>query len=185
MIPMLIGAAWALDGNDALELQLAGDVVTTANFLRAEPHQIWVTREDGAPTAVPPMLLQQASMNGEPVSLEQLHSEAVASWETALLLVGDLGRLPRPVSVAGASLLFAGTGHAILGEWGTAGGYAAVEGVLLGTVALNVALEDPRPLPALLAADVLLKIYAAQESARIARRKREMAETRHREVNLP
>jgi hypothetical protein len=186
MILLLTGTAWGLDGNDALVLQLAGDVVISGTFLRAEPDQIWLSSaEDSEIIAVPLILLENATINGAPVSLEQIHSEAAQSWETVRVLVGDQGWAPHPIPVSGASLLFAGAGHAMLGDGRAAGGYAAVESVLLGTIALNVALEDPRSLPALIAVDVLLKIYAAQESARMARRKREIAEIRHIEVNSP
>jgi hypothetical protein len=82
-------------------------------------------------------------------------------------------------------MLFAGTGHAMLGDWKAAGGYAAVEGVVLGTIALNVALEDPRPLPALIALDVIFKIWAAQEAARTAKRRREIARRADEAARLP
>jgi len=173
---LLAGAALALDGNDRLVLELAGGEVVEGSYIRSGPDTVAISPAAGEIHEVPLVIVEQALVNGEPMPLEQLRAEAAAAWQQTLLMVPPEQWNPHPAGVAGASMLLAGTGHAMLGEWKAAGGYAAVEGVFLGTIALNVALEDPRPLPALIGLDVLFKIWAAQEAARIAKRRRGIAE---------
>jgi hypothetical protein len=178
-------AALALDGSDRLELTMAGGVLVDGAFLRATPDSLLLSPEAGEIIEVPLVLIEAATINGESMATEALRAEAAAAWQQSLLFSSDPGPMPHPAGVAAASMLFAGTGHAMLGDWKAAGGYAAVEGVVLGTIALNVALEDPRPLPALIALDVIFKIWAAQEAARTAKRRREIARRADEAARLP
>lgn len=176
MLLLLVGAALALDGNDTLRLTLAGAVEVEGSFLRASPDALLVSPEAGEHIEVPLVLIEAAVVNGEPMGLAELRAEAAEAWQREMALIPDDLRLPSPVGVGAASVVWAGAGHALLGEWRPAAGYAALDAVILGTIGLNVAAEDPRPLPALVALDVLVKIWAAQESARMAKRRREIVQ---------
>lgn len=174
MILLLLQTALALDGNDHLSVTLAGPVVVDGQYLRAEPDQVWLSTADGSITALPLVLVEAVVCNGEEMPLVVFQQEVSMAWQQTLSLAE--GPTPHPIATAGTSLLLAGAGHALLGEWRVGAGYAVAEMIVLGTAVAMVAVDDPRPLPSLLVLDGFLRVYAAQESARKARQRRAIAE---------
>ena len=81
-------------------------------------------------------------------------------------------RLASPTAAAGLSVLWAGAGHAALGEWRAASGYAVVDGVLVGAGVWAVQARQAGALVSLIGLDLLFRGWSAAESARIARRRR-------------
>jgi hypothetical protein len=45
---------------------------------------------------------------------------------------------------------------------------------LLSSIALNIAINNPQPLPSLIALDVIFRGWSARESARVARRRQDI-----------
>lgn len=181
-----VGAVWALDGSDALRLTLDGGVVVEGRFARAGAASVFLNASEQGLAEVPLVLINAVAVNGQPMSLPVFEAELAESWRASMLIDGErIGPAPPPAVVAGASMVWAGAGHAALGEWKSFGLYSGVEVALLGLAALNLTQEDLRPLPALLALDVLFKIYAAQESARIAKRRRAAGATKARRRAIP
>ena len=121
------------------------------------------------------MLVESATRNGEPMSLPQLQSEVAEAWALLEAFRADPPPHPRPVTVVGLSMLWAGAGHAALGDRRGFATYSVVESVLLSSIALNVAINNPQPLPSLIALDLLFKGWSARETARVARRRQELA----------
>ena len=169
-------AGWALDGNDTVRLVLAGGAVVEGRFLYAEPSAVVLSvpaQDDDV--SVPLVIVDAVEVNGAAVGLEAFRAEAAAAWSQREALLGGLPGAPHPAAVATASVvLWSGAGHAMMRDWRAFGGYSALEGMLLGAIAVNVATENGGPLPALIGLDVLLRAFAAQESARVARRRREI-----------
>ncbi|MEL6346359.1 MAG: hypothetical protein AAFV53_24825 [Myxococcota bacterium] len=171
-----VSVAVALDGGDVLRLTLEGDVVVEGVFARATASEVMVNAPDVGVTAVPLVLVTAVAVNGTPMGLEAFKAEAASAWQQSMVFSPQSpGQTPHPALVASTSMLWAGSGHAALGEWKDFAVYSTVEVVLLGAMAVNLVQEDVRPLPPLIALDALFKIYAAQESARIAKRRRRAA----------
>lgn len=170
----VVGVALALDGNDQVRLELAGGAVVEGRFLRAEPGAVILSNAAQGAVAVPLVIVEGASLNGAPMGLEAFRAEAAAAWELRASLLAESPSAPPAAVVAGMSMLWAGAGHAALGEWRAFGGYSAAEAIIWGTVVFNLANEEVEPVPTLIALDLIVRAWAAQESARIAKRRREI-----------
>ena len=167
-------AAWALDGNDTVSLVLAGGTVVEGRFLRAEPGTVVISTQAQGPVAVPLVIVEGAAVNGAALGLEVFLAEAEEAWERRLAVVEAAPSAPSPAVVAGASMLWAGAGHATLGEWRTFAGYSAAEAVIWGAVALSIVQDDTQAVVPLIGLDLIFRAWSAQESARTARRRREI-----------
>jgi len=168
----LCGPALALDGNDALTLELVGGARVEGWYVGVDGGTLRVSG-DNRFTDVPVEQIVAAQRDGEPLPLAQLHAELDAAQRQLDALRADPPAHPAPVVVGGASLLYAGAGHAAMGEWKAAAGWAAIDTVVLGAAAWNLVGEKsvPGALP-VLALDVIIKAAAAGDAARIARRRR-------------
>ena len=70
-------------------------------------------------------------------------------------------------------MLWAGGGHAVLGEWKEVKGYAIVEGVIIGAGIYNIYRRSSLGvLVSLGALDLLFKVYSAGEALYITRARR-------------
>ena len=169
MLPL----AAALDGNDDLTLTLTGEVEVSGRFLRAESDRIVLSGEVGI-VEVPLVLIESAQRNGLPMGEAELQLEVAEAWALLEAFRADPPPHPHPAAAVGLSLLWAGGGHAALGDWRGFATYSVVESVLLSSIALNVAINNPQPLPSLIALDVIFRGWSARESARVARRRQDV-----------
>ena len=169
MLPL----AAALDGNDALNLTLTGDVEVSGWFLRAESDRVVISSETGI-IEVPLVLVESVQRNGEPMGAAEFQLEIAEAWSLLEAFRADPPPHPHPAAAVGLSLLWAGGGHAALGDWRGFATYSVVETVLLSSIALNVAINNPQPLPSLIALDVIFRGWSARESARVARRRQDV-----------
>jgi hypothetical protein len=169
MLPL----AAALDGNDDLTLTLTGDVEVSGWFLRAEFDRIVISGETGI-VEVPLVLIESAQRNGVPMAEAELELEVAEAWSLLEAFRAEPPPHPHPVATVGLSMLWAGGGHAALGDWRGFATYSVVESVLLSSIALNIAINNPQPLPSLIALDVIFRGWSARGSARVARRRQDV-----------
>lgn len=168
-----------LDGNDRLKLSLATGEVVGGWFYDVDD-QFIVLSGDNRFAEVPLALVVGVVHDGTPEPLD-LFFEDVAQARARSVVIGDL-RAPAPAAVIGMSFVWAGSGHAALGDWRGFAGYSVVECAILGTAAWNISQEpNLAVLLPLAGLDLIFKGYAAGESARIARsrRSRLRGERRH------
>lgn len=174
MLPLLLlQNAAALDGNDSLTLTLTGGVDVTGWFLRAESDQVVLSSKSGI-VEVPLVLVESVVCNDEPMPLVEFQAEAAEAWGLLEAFRADPPPHPHPAATVGLSLLWAGSGHAALGDWRGFATYTVVETVLLSSIALNVATNNPQPIPSLIALDLIFRGWSARESARVARRRQDV-----------
>jgi hypothetical protein len=170
---LLTPLANALDGNDDLVLTLTGGMAVSGWFLRAESDRIVLSGETGL-IEVPLVLIESVSRNGEPMGEAVFQSELAEARALLEAFRADPPPHPHPATTFGLSLLWAGAGHAAIGDRRGFATYSVVEGVLLSSIALNVATSNPQPIPSLVALDVIFKVWSARESTRVARRRQEV-----------
>ncbi|MFT5681800.1 MAG: hypothetical protein ACI8RZ_002718 [Myxococcota bacterium] len=170
---LLMPLASALDGNDSLDLTLTGDVEVSGWFLRAEADRVVISSEVGI-VEVPLVLIESVSRNGEPMGAAAFAEELAEAWGLLEAFRADPPPHPAPAVTFGLSLLWAGSGHAAIGDWRGFTTYSIIEGVLLSSIALNVATSNPQPIPSLIALDVIFKVWSARESTLVARRRQDV-----------
>ncbi len=171
---LLTGAASALDRNDHLALDL-GDGQRIEGYYYSSADGVLVVSGDNRFERVPVALVADVALNGEPVPLERLRREVAEAQAALDAYRADPPSHPPPGVVFGMSLLWSGSGHAALGDTASLWGYSLVEATLLGVGAWNLATSDNHgvllPLGGVLA---VFRGYAAAESAREARRRRQL-----------
>ena len=165
---LLVAQAWALGGNDRLELALMGGQTVEGWFYRATPSSV-VLSGGNRFTEVPLGVIVGATVNGSPWTV------AVFSAEVERSVPNVPERAPRPAPwVAGAgSALWAGAGQAMIHDWRGAAAWSAVEVGLLGAGALAIH-EDAGfgVLIPIIGLDLLFKGTSARDAARRARARR-------------
>ena len=166
-----LGVALALDGNDVLQLTLADDSVVDGYFHHGDVAEVVVTTAQG-PVVVPLMLIQSVQQNGEARPLNLFHADLAEHTELNQLLMEFPPPMPAPGLVFGASLLWAGSGHAMLGDWREFSSYSIVETALIGGMVWAVSEENFPFLIPLVGLDAIFKGWSARDSHRIARRRR-------------
>ncbi len=169
----LLPAALALDGNDEMQLTLRGGSVVTGRYLRVSADGLVLSGEDG-PVDVPMVLVESAVVDGDAMGVAELSAALATARESLAVWLVDPPPHPAPAVVIGASMLWAGAGHAALGDWRSLAAYSVVEGVLWTAAAVNIAQQDARPLLPLLGLDIAFKVWSARESSRTARQRREI-----------
>lgn len=136
-----------------------------ANHLRVSTH-------DGL-LEVPVPVITAVSVQG--VSYEpEAFLEGVQRWGQEL--AEQAVRVPPPALVACSSVLWAGAGPALLGDWQAFAAYSLLEASFLGAGAVMIVNEQYGPLLPLAALEVLLHGWAAGDSVRESRRRRSRAE---------
>lgn len=174
-VVMLLAAprpAAALDGNDELTLALHGGAIVTGWYVGVDAGVLRLSGNNRF-TNVPLDQVQAVQRDGEPVELALFLAEAAQAQAALDALRADPPRTAPPAVAFGASLVWAGAGHAAAGDWKGAAGWAAVDAVLLGAAAWNLGAERSMgaALP-IFAIDLLVRGVAAGDAARIARRER-------------
>ena len=174
MLPLLlIPIAAALDGNDQLALTLTGGVEITGWFLRAEADRVVLSGDVGI-VEVPVVLIESVMRNDEPMGEALFMGEVAEAWSLLEAFRADPPPHPHPAATFGLSLLWAGSGHAAIGDWRGFRNYSLIEGALLSSIALNVAVDNPQPIPTLIALDVIFRVWSARESTLVARRRQDL-----------
>ncbi|RME22810.1 MAG: hypothetical protein D6798_14960 [Deltaproteobacteria bacterium] len=175
MIALLLalsGPAAALDGNDALALDLVGGAHVEGGYVGVDDGILRLSG-DNRFVDVPVDQVVAVERDGEPFPLSQFLAEVAEAQQALDALRAAPPAHPPPAVVGGASLVYAGAGHMAMGEWKAAAGWAAMDTVILGAAAWN--LFGERSIPAtipVLALDLVIKAAAAGDAARIARRRR-------------
>lgn len=169
-------AALALDGNDELTLTLVGGASLTGWFVGVDQGVLRVSGDNRFTDVALDQVLA-VRRDGEEMALQDFLVEAAEAQARLEALRADPPSTPPPALVGGASMLYAGAGHAALGEWKGAATWALVDSVILSAAAYNLFVEDsiPAAIP-VLALDLLIKGAAAGDAARIARRRRRLLE---------
>ncbi len=121
----LLAAAWALSAYDDVTLALAGGTTVEGKFLRAaSATSVNLMVEDEIVT-IELALVEKVKVNGAAEDLAPFREDVADAW--AGRFRPDLGPRPLPAVALGSSLLFAGTGQALLKEGPAFRGYAALE----------------------------------------------------------
>jgi hypothetical protein len=167
----LSGPAHALDGNDALRLQLAGGVEVEGWFYSCADGVLTVSG-DNALQRIPLVSIVAVERDGEPLPMETFRAEAADQQARLDAFRADPPPHPPAGVVIGAAVLWAGAAPASVGDWKRAAGYSLVEGVLVGTAVANINSGSAAVLVPLAALDVLFKGYAAGEAVRVTRKRR-------------
>ena len=163
---------YALDGNDRLVLQLQDGTEVRGWYYAVDTESLVLSGENRL-TKVPIAAIESVLRDEEVLSIASFHAEVEVVLAAARAERANPPPHPHPVLVAGASMLWAGAGHALLGEWKEARGYSIVEGVILGAAAYNVYRRSALGvLVSLAALDLLFKLYAAEESMQLTRVRR-------------
>ena len=175
---LLSPLAHAIDGNDELHLELATGESVSGWFYSSQAGELELT---GANThrIVPIFLVSGVVRDGEPLDLALFHSELLARELAYARFREHPPPHPAPSVAFGASLLWAGAGHAALGDWRSFALYSIVEAGLVGTATWAALGEGTQgTLLPVAAVDLLFRGYAAGESARIARARRRALQSR-------
>jgi hypothetical protein len=165
------GAASALDGNDTLELQIAGGSHLSGWFYSVADGVLTLSGGDTF-QSVPVASITSVRRDGELLPLDRFHAEVGAAQATLEAFRADPPPHPAAGVVIGASVLWAGAAPAAVGDWKRFAAYSVVEGVLVGTAIANVSAGSGAVLLPLAALDILFKGYAAGESVRVTKKRR-------------
>jgi hypothetical protein len=170
----LVASAWALAPYDDLEMTLLGGTTVDGEFLRPASEQALSLLVDGAIVTVELGLLQSVKVNGAAQDLAPFRAEVAEAW--AARLRPDPRPHPLPAVALGSSILFAGTGQALLGEGPEFRGYALLQVVCLSMEAVAVFYtEDAGLLVAVGALDLGLRGLSGVSAYRTARFRRQHA----------
>ncbi|MCP4806497.1 MAG: hypothetical protein GY913_08710 [Proteobacteria bacterium] len=174
MIWLGCAAAFALAPNDEMRVQLRGgdEVVGAVHTADAD---VLVLSGDNQLTEIPLALVETAWIEDREVDRDALGQEleAYVEWDLARRELGPALRTPAPPFVATASILWPGSGHLMLGDPKGFVGYAVVDAALIGAgVWFAVGEGNAAPLLPLAAIDAGVRVYAAADATRTARRRR-------------
>lgn len=174
-VSLTVGSAQALGPDERLRLQLVAGGEVSGFFYSCEAAALTITA-GGERQSVPLSLIEGAWRGEEHLTAEALRAEAEACYEARLAEASAPGlRRPPPLAVGLASAVLPGAGHAMLGDWGTAIGYGVVELGLLGAASYWLFYERrPGPILPIIALDLVFRTYAIADSARIAKRRRQL-----------
>ncbi len=116
---LLVNPAAAIDINDHLLIELQGGERVEGWFLKAEADSVVVSvPAEGTAVTVPFDILKSVTLNDAPIQLEAFRREVEAEWRALLMWRADPPPHPAPGVVAVSGVVVAGSGHAMLGEWG-------------------------------------------------------------------
>ena len=152
----LLASAWSLAPYDDVTVGLAGGTTLEGKFLRAASATSVNLMVADEIVTVQLALVETVQVNGAAEDLAPFREDVANAWATRFR--PDLGPTPLPAVALGSSLLFAGTGQALLKQGPAFRGYAALEiacltmeavaafyakdaGLLVTVVALDVGLR--------------------------------------------
>lgn len=163
---LLAGQAWAIDGNDRLELVLTTGEQVDGWFYRYEQGQLVLSGE-GRLVSVWEGALGSVLCNGAVLSREALHLELVEAEARAHRAAA--GPTPHPAAVTAASVVWAGAGPALLGDRRQAVWMSVAEVALLSGAAYGAfSAESWNVIVPMVGVDLALHGWAARDARRRA-----------------
>lgn len=162
----------AFGGNDRFELALQGGTIVTGWYVSVDQGILRLSG-DNTFTPVPIDLVVSVLWNDQEMALEDFREQLRQNQEALDLLRADPPRSVAPAVAGGLSLAWAGAGHVAVSRPREAVGWAVLDGALIGAAVWSIAGE--RSLGAavpILALDGFVRIAAAADAARFARRQR-------------
>jgi hypothetical protein len=175
----IVASAWALTAYDRVTLTLAGGTTLDGQFLKAASESSLDLLVDGTIVTIELALVEGVKVNDAATDLAPFREDLAAAW--AGRFRPDLGPKPLPGLALGSSLVFAGTGQALLGQGREFRGYAALEVICMGLEAVAVFYtEDAGLLVAVGALDVGIRGLSGVSAYRAARFRRHQADVRDR-----
>jgi len=171
-LSLLLPWLCAFGGNDRFELVLQGGASVTGWYVSVD-QGILKLSGDNRITPVPVDLVVAVRLNDQDILVEDFLDEVRQSQERLDLMRADPGPSASPALAGGLSLAWAGAGHLAVGAPKEAVGWAVLDGALIGAAAWTLAAERSvgATVP-ILALDVLVRVAAASDASRAARRKR-------------
>ena len=173
----LVASAWALSASDDVTIGLAGGTTIEGKFLRAASETSFNVLVANEIVTVQVALVETVEVNGAVQDLAPFREDVAASWAT---WVGtDLGPMPLPGVALGSSILFSGTGQALLKQGPEFRGYAALQIACLALEAVAIFYaEDAALLITVGALDVGLRGVSGVSAYQEARFRRARARQR-------
>jgi hypothetical protein len=172
----LVASAWALEPADDVTLGLAGGTTIEGKFLRAASETSFHVVVGTQIVTVQVALVENVKVNGAEQELAPFRDDVAAAWGVRHL---DLGPTPLPGVALGSSILFAGTGQALLEQGPEFRGYAALQVACLALEAVAIFYaEDAGLLITVGAIDVGIRGLSAAAAYREARFRRARARDR-------
>ena len=171
---LVCAAAYALAPNESVQVTLRGGEVVHGTVHRADPETLVLSGDDQM-FEVPLALVESAIVDGRDLTPDALRDEVAAyvEWDLARRQLTEHERRPPPAAVATASIIWPGSGHLLLGDPKGFVGYAVVDAALLGAGAwFALGEQNAAPLLPLAALDAGVRVYAAADATRTARRRR-------------
>jgi hypothetical protein len=172
----LVASVWAVEPSDEVTLGLAGGTTIDGKFLRAASDTSFNVMVDEEIVTVQVALLESVAVNGAPQPVALFRLEVSENWANRHL---DLGPTPLPGVALGSSILFAGTGHALLKEGAQFRSYAVLEVVCMSLEAVAIFYaEDAALLITVGALDVGIRGLSGVSAYHEARSRRARARDR-------
>ncbi|MGB0640257.1 MAG: hypothetical protein ACPGTU_13030 [Myxococcota bacterium] len=171
---LTIGLAQGIEVNDQVALSLDGGEQVDGWFVRAEAGSVVLhVPELGRSAVIPVSVVKAVQCNQEKWSLERFVSEVAEAQHRYEAWLESPPPHPHPVVLAGPSIVLAGTGHAILGDWEFAKGMMLLDGVAMGTMAIE-GFGQQRVQVFYTAAliSLIFKAYAVSDAAHRTRQRR-------------
>ena len=167
---------FALDINDHLSLKLAGGEQVDGWYLRPEAHGLVVSIPMVGETAhIPMSIVESVTINKAPMILSDFQAVLTEAWAAHTRWLTNPPPHPPPLAVVVPSLVLAGSGHAMLGEWELAAGMLISDAVFMGVMGVEAAGLGTGRMDVFLSAavlSVLFKAYGMSDAHRLARRRR-------------
>ncbi len=171
LVVTLTRAASAIAPGDQLWLYTVNGEVIQGAWLGPLPGWVVLTGEEDH--RVPLSELVEVRWRGEVIPVDRFRADLDAAWRAELSWRADPPPHPSPAVPAAASFLWAGLGHAMVGEGREAWRWAAVDAGLVGAAVLTAAVgAQPGAALTIGVVDLLVRGAAAGASARVARRTR-------------
>jgi hypothetical protein len=131
----LVASVWALEPSDHMALVLAGGTTIEGRFLRSASETSFNVMVGDRIVTVQVALVEEVKVNGAQQELAPFRDDVAEAWATRHL---DLGPTPLPGVALGSSILFAGTGQALLKQGPQFRGYAALQVACLAMEAVAI-----------------------------------------------
>jgi hypothetical protein len=182
LIALALATAWAFDRQDPLVLHLSGDVTVSGFYVRATSDAEIQVLVDGRVVSVDVALVEGAEVGGRWLDEPAFREQVSAAWEDTRAVALQVEEpTPLPGVALGASLLWAGAGHGILGEGAAFRGYGALQVVFLGAEAFALFYEEnPGLAISIGAVDLTFRAISAADARRIAKRRRAVSDIESR-----
>ncbi len=170
----ILSAAFAIDVNDQVKLQLAGGEVVEGWFVRGDHAGVSLhVPKLGESVEIKLELVESVAVNGQSTKLSEFSTELDRwrlEWENWL---ASTPSPPPPLVVALASVPLAGVGHAWMGDWSSAGGMMVADALGMGVMTWELKNNQRLNVVAgALTVSLVMKFYSATNGARKARSER-------------